>query len=420
MNIKIHPKSLKGTVEVVSSKSLSHRYIIAAALSDKESMILNVLKSKDLEATKSALEALGAKFNGDCVIPADLILRDKEVNMNESGSTLRFMIPIYMLQDQPVIVSGKNRLVDRPLNVYDDLFKDKKVVFKHLDESHQLPVMVQGKIKGGYFPLRGDVSSQFISGLLFTLPLAKKDSVIELTSPLESKGYVDLTLDVLKNFGIHILQVDNFIYIKGGQKYVSKDVTVEGDFSQSVFWLAAGLFGHEPLVLKNLNQDSLQGDKAVIDILKEMKADITYVEGNYIVKPSKTKGTLIDLTQVPDLGPMLMGVAALSEGKTTFINFERLRIKESDRVEAMKDVLSRFGVDMAIFSDKIEIEGCELLKGNVEIDTYNDHRVAMAAAVLAIKADGDVLITQAECVKKSYPKFFEEYQKLGGDIDEVR
>ncbi len=420
MNIVIHPKSLSGSVDVISSKSLSHRYLIAAALSEEESNISNVLESKDLEATKQALSILGAKFEGDKVMPADFLLRGSEVNMNESGSTLRFMIPIYMMQDREIIIHGKNRLVDRPLDVYDELFKNKKVVYEHLSKDHQLPLKVKGKLKGGHFALRGDVSSQFISGLLFSLPLTSKDSVIELISPLESKGYVDLTLDVLKKFGIHVLQVDQYIYIRGGQKYHAKDAVVEGDFSQSAFWFAAGIFGKHPLRLKCLNKDSLQGDKAIVDILKEMHADITYEEGDYIVKPSKTKGTLIDLAQVPDLGPMLMGVAALSEGVTTFINFERLRIKESDRVEAMKDVLHRFGVEMKESKDKIEIEGKSFLKGNVEIDTFNDHRIAMAASALAIKADGDVVILNSECVKKSYPTFFEVYKSLGGDLNELR
>ncbi len=420
MDILIRPKSLKGQIDVVSSKSLSHRYVIAAALSREESVIKNVLDSKDLEATKNALKALGATFEGDLVKPVDYKINVKEINVNESGSTLRFMIPIYMLALDEIIVTGENRLIDRPLNVYDDLFKDKKVTFKHLDENHELPVLVKGKIKGGHYPLRGDVSSQFITGLLFTLPLASKDSVIELTTPLESKGYVDLTLDVLKKFGIHILNVDQYIYIRGGQKYKAKDSVVEGDFSQSAFWFAAGIFGDEPLILNNLNHQSLQGDKAIVDILKRMDADIMHADGSYIVNPSKTKGTTIDLSQVPDLGPMLMGVAALSEGVTTFINFERLRIKESDRVDAMKDVLSKFGVDMIVEKDKIEIKGTTKLKGNVEIDVFNDHRIAMAASVLAIKADGPVLIKQAECISKSYPTFYDEYKKLGGDIDEIR
>jgi 3-phosphoshikimate 1-carboxyvinyltransferase len=420
MDIRIKPKSLQGEIEVIASKSLSHRYVIAAALSNEKCVISNVLKSKDLEATKNALAALGASFDEDIIYPADLNLRAQKVNVFESGSTLRFMIPIFMLQTNEIEVNGMNRLIDRPLDVYDRLFEHKKVVFKHLDSNHQLPVLIKGKIKGGHFPLRGDVSSQFISGLLFALPLTGRDSVIELTSPLESKGYVDLTLDVLRKFGIHILRVDQYIYIKGGQKYQARDAIVEGDFSQSAFWFVAGLIGDHQLVLKHLKQDSLQGDKEIVDILKRMHADIEYKNGNYIVNPSKTTGTTIDLSQVPDLGPMLMGLAGVSEGTTTFINYERLRIKESDRVEAMKDVLSRFGVEMKEFHDKIEIEGKPQLKGNIEIDTFNDHRIAMAASVLAIRAKGDVVIKGAECVEKSYPIFFEVYKKVGGDVDEIR
>ncbi|MFA6800959.1 MAG: 3-phosphoshikimate 1-carboxyvinyltransferase [Acholeplasmataceae bacterium] len=420
MDVRIKPSNLSGEIAIISSKSLSHRYVIAAALSNQDSIVKNVLESNDLQATKAALNVIGAKFEGDKIMPANFKLIANTINVNESGSTLRFMIPIYMLQNEEITIDGTNRLVDRPLDVYDEIFKDKQVIFKHLNPSHQLPVLVQGKIKGGYFPLRGDVSSQFISGLLFALPLLSRDSVIELLSPLESKGYVDLTLDVLKKYGIHILHVDQYLYIKGSQKYQAKDFVVEGDFSQSVFWIAAGLFGNQPIYLKNLNNDSLQGDKKIIEIIQQMGGDIIYNEGVYKVLPSLTKGIIIDLAQIPDLGPMLMGIAALSQGTTTFIHFERLRIKESDRVEAMKDVLSKFGVDMKIYKDKIEIIGKKVLKGNVIIDTFNDHRIAMAASILAIKADGDVLIRQAECVQKSYPTFFNEYQKLGGDIYEVR
>lgn len=419
MDIKISPKSLEGQIKVVSSKSLSHRYVIAAALSEEESVISNVLASKDLEATKKALEVLGAKFNQDHVKPADFNLISDKINVNESGSTLRFMIPIYMLQTKEIIIDGENRLIDRPLDVYEQLFKNQNVGFTHLDTHHELPLKVKGKLKAGHYPLRGDVSSQFISGLLFALPKLRGDSVIELLTPLESKGYVDLTLDVLKKFGIHILQVDQYIYIKGSQKYHGINGAVEGDFSQAAFWFVAGLIGNKNLVIKNLNPDSLQGDAEIVSILRQMGGEINFNDGYQII-PSKTKGIEIDLSQIPDLGPILMALAAVSEGKTTFINFERLRIKESDRVDAMKDVLSRFGVEMFINDDKIEIEGVDHLKGDIEINTFNDHRIAMAASILAIKASGDVLIKDAECIQKSYPTFYEVYKNLGGEVIEIR
>lgn len=418
MNITINPKSLSGVVPVVSSKSLSHRYIIASALAQGTSTVKNVLESEDIEATKHALMSFGTLFQNEKVKGQKWILKNQEISCNESGSTLRFMIPLALLQNKKVIFKGEGRLPKRTLDVYFDIFDHKLIQYKKLGEDY-LPLEVQGPLKAGYYFLRGDVSSQFLTGLLFALPLLEKDSIIELLTPLESKGYVDLTLDVLTVFGIHILQVDQYYYIKGGQKYIPQVVTVEADYSQAAFWMVAGLIG-DTIELSHLNPVSKQGDYKIVDIIKEMDGQIEYhhLKRMYKIKKSETYGTSIDLSQIPDLGPILMVLAALSKHETIFTNISRLRIKESDRIEAMYQTLMKFEVNVKIENDQMIIQGKQKLKGNQTFDSYNDHRIAMAIAIAAIKADGPVTIKNADVVKKSYPDFFKVYQSLGGEIYE--
>ncbi|PKK89084.1 MAG: 3-phosphoshikimate 1-carboxyvinyltransferase, partial [Tenericutes bacterium HGW-Tenericutes-7] len=297
-------------------------------------------------------------------------------------------------------------------------FKKKNIHFDKPEDAN-LPLTVKGKLEGGLYQMRGDVSSQFLSALLFSLPLLKEDSVIEITTELESEGYINLTLNVLRLFNIHILKTDQYFYIKGGQKYQSQTATVEGDYSQAAFWMVAGLIG-KSIELRHLNPKSYQGDHKIVDIIKEMVGKIEYkdLKRVYKVKPSTTYGLTIDLSQIPDLGPILMILAALSENETTFINASRLRIKESDRLDAMYQTLLKFGVDVEITEDTMKVKGTTTLKGNQSFDTFGDHRIAMAIAIAAIRADGPVTIENAEVVKKSYPKFFEVYQSLGGDIHE--
>lgn len=418
MNITINPKFLSGEVSIISSKSLSHRYLIAAGLSKGISTIKNVANCDDLAATKQSLLALGVKFDGDMVLGGDLKIINKTIDAKESGTTLRFLIPIAMTFDQEITFIGKNKLPERTIAPYLEIFEQKNLFYSKETDNY-LPLVVKGKIKGGLYQFRGDISSQFISGLLFVLPLLKKDSVIELLTPLESKGYVELTLKVLKEFGLHILRVDQYFYIKGGQKYIAQDKIVQGDYSQAAFWMIAGLIGSK-IEIKNLDPNSIQGDYKVVSIIKKMQGNIEYKTKKkaYIINPSKTKGITIDLSQIPDLGPILMVLAAVSIGRTTFVKASRLRLKESDRLNAMYDVLTKFGVKISIKNDIVLIKGQVTLKGNQNFDCFNDHRIAMAIAIAAIRADGPVTILNAEAVNKSYPTFFKDYKVLGGSIYE--
>ncbi|MFP4187272.1 MAG: 3-phosphoshikimate 1-carboxyvinyltransferase [Acholeplasmataceae bacterium] len=415
MRVTIDPRPLEGALETVPSKSLSHRVLIAAALGEEKCAIDHLLEAMDIEATRSALRALG--LNATRTYAYGGKPRDQSgitIDAGESGSTLRFLIPVAMLQSEPVTFIGRGRLPKRPLSVYRDAFQPFGYVFRSTTPD-ELPLVVAGPLQAGHYRLRGDVSSQFLTGLLMALPLVAGSSVIELSTPLESRGYVDLTLDVLKRFNVTIGEEEGRFLIPGDQSYRARSAYVEGDFSQAAFFFVAGTIG-KPIELSGLRKDSRQGDRAIVPIIARMGGRISYDQGRYLVTPSTTHGTTIDLGDIPDLGPILMVLAALSKGRTTFLNTERLRIKESDRLSAMQDVLARFGVSMEIGNNRAVIEGTTVLKGNQTFDAFDDHRIVMAIAIAALRADGPVTIEGAQACRKSYPGFFEDYQGLGGVV----
>ena len=412
--IKIIPTPLEGSVDIVSSKSLSHRYVLAAALAEGKSKIENILDSDDLVATKNALIGLGAKINDDVIIGSKVKKVADTIDCFESGSTIRFLIPVAMLQEEPVTFIGKNQLPFRTQAMYEEIFKD-NYQFDH-PKDRWLPLTVSGPLKGGTYPLRGDVSSQFITGLLYALPLAPNDSEIVLTSHLESVGYVDLTLDVLKKFGIKIIPTPTGYKIPGNQVYQPGNYKVEGDFSGAAFFVAAGLLSG-PITLNNLNHESLQGDKAIIDIAQQMGGKIKKTEDGYKVYPSKLKGVTVDVGQIPDLGPILMVLGALAEGTMIIENAARLRIKESDRLEAMVSNLTKIGAQIKVDGDRVEITGQKTLKGGKEVSSFKDHRIAMAMAIASIRCEEPIIIDDETVVSKSYPNFFDSFTKLGGKVE---
>ena len=412
--IKIIPTPLKGSVDIVSSKSLSHRYVLAAALAQGQSKIENILDSDDLVATKNAMIGLGAKIEDDIIIGSKVKKVTDTIDCFESGSTIRFLIPVAMLQEKPITFIGKNQLPFRTQAMYEEIFKT-DYQFEH-PEDRWLPLTVSGPLKGGTYPLRGDVSSQFITGLLYALPLALNDSEIVLTSHLESVGYVDLTLDVLKKFGIKIIPTPTGYKIPGNQTYKPGNYKVEGDFSGAAFFVAAGLLGG-PVTLNNLNHDSLQGDKAIIDIAEQMGGKIEKTNDGYTIYPSKIKGVTVDVGQIPDLGPILMVLGALSEGTMIIENAARLRIKESDRLEAMVTNLTKIGAKIKVDGDRVEITGQPTLKGGKEVSSFKDHRIAMAMAIASIRCDEPIILDDETVVSKSFPNFFECFTKLGGKVE---
>ncbi|MTI65308.1 MAG: 3-phosphoshikimate 1-carboxyvinyltransferase [Firmicutes bacterium] len=419
--VKIIPSRLDGDIEIPPSKSMSHRALICAGLSRGISDIKNLMFSDDINATLNAMNALGAKeiYKEDNKVTLkgiDEFKKPKEIiDCKESGSTLRFLIPISGLIGEEITFNGRGKLIERPLETYYKIFRKQNIKYKNNDG--KLPLTINGLLQPGTFKIKGNISSQFISGLMFVLPLLNEDSKIIITTELESKGYVDLTMDVLNKFGIEVENRDykKFI-IKGNQRYKSRKYKVEGDFSQAAFWIVGGLLGGNINCL-NLDMSSLQGDKEILNIVKKMGGKVLIKENNIKIEPSKTKGIEIDASQCPDLVPILAVLGSLSEGVTKITNAKRLRIKESDRLNAISTELNKLGALVTELEDGLVIKGKEKLNGGV-VDSWNDHRIAMALAIASIKCSKPVTIKGSEAVNKSYPHFWMDIKKLGGKIDE--
>ncbi|EDS73128.1 3-phosphoshikimate 1-carboxyvinyltransferase [Anaerofustis stercorihominis] len=405
-NIKITPNKLKGKVNIPPSKSMAHRAIICAALSKGKSVIDNIELSDDIIATISAVKSMGAKVTTDNrkVTIEGILNSPKEsdftVDCNESGSTLRFFVPITMLLKGEKTFIGKGNLGKRPLDVFYNIFDKQGIEYYY--EKDILNLTVDGRLKADTFEVRGDISSQFITGLLFTLPLLEGDSKIVITTDLESKSYLDLTLSMLEKFGIKIINNDykEFI-IKGNQEYKAMDYTVEGDYSQAAFFLSANYLGSDIDVL-GLDDTSLQGDKEIIKWID-------------VLNSSEEK--VIDAANCPDIIPVLTVCAALTKGETRIINAGRLRIKECDRLNAISKELSKLGAKIIENEDNLVIEGVESLKGGI-VDSHKDHRISMSMAIASTAAKDDIIIKDYMCVRKSYPTFFEDFVSLGGEIHE--
>jgi len=424
-SVIIQPFSLNGKVKIPPSKSLSHRAVIAAGLSYGECTIDNISMSEDIIATCEIMEKLGVDIKQ---IPNKIIVLGKgkpslagkegagsELQCNESGSTLRFLIPIAMLTGSKVTFKGKSKLVQRTLRPYYEIFDKQNI--KYTTSNGNLPLTIDGSLRPGLFELRGDVSSQFITGLIYALPLLDGDSTIKITTQMESIGYIDLTLDVLSKFGVKI-ENNNYreFKIKGNQHFIKRDYRVEGDFSQAAFYLAAGVLGGDVECL-DLNMESLQGDRVIVDIIKNMGGNITTIDGILKASKSDLKGTIIDASQCPDLVPIAAVLAALSDGTTEIINAARVRIKESDRLKAMATELNKIGADIIEREDSLLIHGKPWLKGGV-VSSWNDHRIAMAMAIASIRCTGELIIEDSGAVKKSYPDFYEDFKSLGGKLNE--
>ena len=429
MKIKIKPSTLNGKIEIPPSKSYSHRAVIAAALaeSEKKSMIDNLKFSVDITTTTDIMENWGAKIkrfesaleivgNDGRVVP-----KDKYVQCNESGSTIRFLIPVGITSTNELIFDGKGKLVDRPLDSYYKIFEEQGL--KYETTVGKLPLTVNGKLKAGNYEIDGNISSQFITGLLYALPLLDGDSKLIINKNLESKGYIDLTLEILQLAGIEIKNNDYKSFeIKGNQSYKPFDYTVEGDYSQVAFWIVAGIISanrDNEVKCLHVNKNSLQGDREIIEIVTRMGANLEIFDDYVIVKPSKTKGTVIDISQCPDIAPILTVLAALSEGETRIINGERLRIKESDRITSIKTELNKLGANVAEEGDSLIIQGVQGFTGGVTVSAWNDHRIAMSLAVASSRCEKEIVLEEAESVRKSYPHFWDDFVKMGGEIEIV-
>lgn len=416
-NVNIQPSALNGTVVIPPSKSDVHRAIICAALSRGKCKIAPVALSEDIKATIGCFETLGAKIDiKDDVLSIDgsNLFNKNEYDLfcNESGSLLRFIIPVVCAYGKKALFTGAGRLPERPLGVYLDCLP--KAGIKCTTKGG-LPLEVEGQLQPGIFEIPGDVSSQFITGLLFALPLLKADSKIVLTSPLESRAYVDITTNCMQKFGVEVQSTDYGYFVKGNQQYKPIDYATEGDWSNAAFFMtAAALKGN--ITVKGVSSDSPQGDKQIAQILRRFGADVQLKRNSVTVKKASLKAIDIDARQIPDLVPILTVCAAFADGTTHITGAERLRIKESDRLSAIADALTGLGAKVEEKPDGLVITGVKSLTGG-KVEGVNDHRIVMSMSVAALMANGTVTITDRESINKSYPGYFEEYNRLGGKSD---
>lgn len=406
MNIKITPKLLSGSIKVPPSKSISHRALICAALSRGESVVKDILGCEDTDATCAALEALGAiiRIENDTayVTGIEKPPAKAEIDCRESGSTLRFLIPIAAALGVEATFYGSGCLPTRPITPYIEEFPKHGVEFL----SDIMPYHIRGKLTAGIYPVTGDISSQFITGLLFALPLLEGASIIRLTSPLQSKPYADITVRCMQSFGIETLEFDGNYSVKGIQSYKPCEYTVEGDCSQAAFFAVANKLGSS-INMQGLNPATVQGDRAVFDIIDNMLT----VGQNYT-------GFDVDASDIPDLVPILTVLAAFADSPSHITGCKRLRIKESDRLESISSTLNSLGAKVSIKEDSLEIEGVKTLNGGI-CDSCNDHRIVMSLAIASTRCTEPLVITNAQCVAKSYPTFFEDFRALGGETDVI-
>lgn len=469
MKAVITPTPLSGTLRAIASKSDAHRHLICAALSTAATEIRGCDSSEDIDATVDCLRALGATIERRgrtlLVQPVGEPVSEAALDCAESGSTLRFMLPVAAAICGKAHVTGRGRLPERPLGDLVLAMRGNGVRIS----SDRLPIDLEGKLQSGRFELPGNISSQYITGLLLALPLLQGRSEIILTTPLESAGYVDITLNALKLYGIAVEKRAVGFLVPGGQRYRSPGsagtavgvlddssdgsdatdgrydppgsagaatagpntatvgpvdspydstgtVSIEGDWSNAAFFLAAGAIG-APVTVTGLSADSPQGDRAVTSLLQRFGAEVNQRPDQVSISPGELQGCKIDINETPDLLPALAVVSACAKGETYFCNGARLRLKESDRLLATATLLRSLGGRADLVSDGLVVHGGGLTGG--QADSFHDHRIAMAAAIAAIVCTEPVTILDAGAVAKSYPAFFTDYQKLGGTIDVI-
>lgn len=420
MNVTITPRKLNGTIDAIPSKSHAHRVLIAQKLAQlqgqrkTDSLVIPTF-SDDIAATKNCLVQLDKQM--------------PYLDCKESGSTLRFMLPVAMALKNEAVFIGSGKLPYRPISPLKEEMEAHSCSFRmgnteqKISDKYKEICTITGRLQPGEYSLAGNVSSQFITGLLFALPLLDGDSVLRLTTKLESAGYVDLTLDVLRAFGIDVkrsLTDEGFeVYeIAGNQKYIEPDgLAVEGDWSNASFWLVCGALGGN-VTVRGLNLESSQRDKEILNVLRQMGAEIS-INGLCDITvscPSGLKGCEVSVAQTPDMVPVLAAAMALADGSSLITNAERLKIKESDRLRTVYDFLSKLDADITYAGEGLSLTGKPALCGG-EISSHNDHRIAMAAAVASCGCKGAVTITGAEAVRKSYPDFFKDFAALGGKVE---
>ena len=400
MNVLIRPGIARGTVAAPPSKSMAHRLLICAALAEGESIVRGVDRSEDILATADCLSALGASLSWD---GSSVRVRGCDprkagpavLRCRESGSTLRFMIPLCLLSGSAMRLEGSETLLSRPLSVYEDLCRERNLTLRRMDGG----LLAKGRLTAGEYTVPGGVSSQFITGLLFALPLLSGDSRITLIPPVESRSYLSLTLQALRDAGVSVSWTDqNTLIVPGNTAYQSQDTEVEGDYSNAAFFEALNCAGGR-VTVTGLRKDSLQGDRVYQEFFPQLAAG-----------PAE-----LDLSDCPDLAPVLFSVAALCYG-AVFTGTRRLRFKESDRGAAMAEEMAKFGVTLTLEENRIAVPAAALHAPSEALDSHNDHRIAMALSLLCTRTGGE--IRGAEAVRKSFPDYWERLRSLKIDIEQ--
>lgn len=418
MRAVVSPASLSGTLRAVPSKSHAHRALICAALADTATRLLCPLSCEDIDATANCLRALGAKITRDgdflTVIPGKAPEK-AELFCRESGSTLRFLLPVAASLGTETVFYGEGRLGKRPLSPLTDALRSHGVrVFGSGPFGDGLPLSVKGKLLPGDFSLDGGISSQFFTGLLLALPLSEGESVLRVSGRLESAPYVDLTLGVQSSFGVRVDRLQDAFRVFPSAYRSPGVLRVEGDWSAAAFWLVAGVLGGD-VTLTGLSGDSAQGDRIIAQLLRSMGGDVSSDGEKVRAKASSLHGAEIDASQIPDLVPVLAVAAAFADGVTSITGASRLRLKESDRIESVCRMIRDLGGDCAPREDGLTVRGAPSLRGGT-VDAWGDHRIAMSAAAASLRCRSPVVISGAEAVKKSYPSFFDDYIHLGGTV----
>lgn len=412
MLVRISPSRLSGNVQAIASKSEAHRLLILSALASAPTRLVMRGTSDDIEATLDCIKNLGAAVRTDesgIEICPGVSIEGTAFNAGESGSTLRFMLPVASAVMEHAQFVGRGRLPKRPLTHLTEALKSHGVAFS----SDSLPLETYGKLQSGVFTIPGNISSQYVTGLLLALPLLDGDSEIRVTGDLQSKAYVDITLRAMALFGLEAEKTESGYQIRGRQKITSPGtVYVDGDWSNAAFFLAAGAIGETGVSVSGLQANAPQGDKRIIDLLRGFGANITEKDGNYLIKGGRLRAQKIDIGEVPDLIAPLAVTAMFAEGTTEFVNGSRLRIKESDRINTMRNLINALGGKSEDVGDVLIVHGQKPLGGTV--DGANDHRICMAAAIAGAYSPNGCTITGAEAVNKSYPGFYLDFMSIGG------
>ena len=421
MNVIIQPSALRGTIPAIASKSAAHRLLICAAFADAPTKIALNASSEDIEATARCLAALGARVerveDGLVVSPAAAVPSGSRLDCGESGSTLRFLLPVAAAVADSVSFVGTGRLAERPLS---PLYEELSAHGVAMSEQGVFPLRLQGRLEGGSFALAGNVSSQFATGLLLAAPLMAGETRIAIAEPVESLPYIELTIAAMKRFGVEVRseRADGVLVLSvaADAAYRSPgEIACEGDWSNAAIWLAAGALSADGVTVGGLELASVQGDRAILGALALMGARIGRMGHRAHVERDALRAATIDISATPDLAPALALVASLAEGETRITGAARLRLKESDRLETVRSALNALGAEVDIAADSLVIHGVHALAGGV-VDAARDHRIAMMAAVAGAFAQGPVTIRGAECVAKSYPAFFDDFAQLGGIV----